>query len=190
MFRTQDSSRGYSLVELVVSITVFSIIVIVFGIAVTSAYHEAFASKARSQTTTALQTAMDIIEKDVRYSVEFIGVAKAPYGDIYGRRNTQGANFAWNYNGYNAKSRVLILANYASNQREASSIRRPIYINKPNTFYNCSSQPEYLPKLQYRTVYFVNHGVLYRRILIDTTSPRCPGPKLSQKQSCPASGDR
>ena len=33
----------------------------------------------------------------------------------------------------------------------------------------------------------MNHGVLYRRILIDTTSPRCPGQKLAQKQSCPAS---
>ena len=47
MFRTQHSSRGYTLVELVVSITVFSIIVIVFGVALTTAYHEAFDSKAR-----------------------------------------------------------------------------------------------------------------------------------------------
>ena len=187
MSRTRHFNYGYTIVELVVSITVFSIIVVIFGAALTNAYHEVFISKARSQTTTALQTAMDIIEKDVRYSIEFNGATSAPYNDPYGRSNTIVPNYTWSYTGTNPNARTLILSSYASNRRDVSSVRRLVRINKPTTFYNCSLEPEYLPKLQYRTVYFVKDAVLYRRILVDMSSPRCPGQDIAQKQSCPAS---
>lgn len=187
MSRTRHFNYGYTIVELVVSITVFSIIVVIFGVALTNAYHEVFISKARSQTTTVLQTAMDIIERDVRYSIEFNGATSTPYNDLYGRGGTMAPNYTWNYTGTGSNARTLILSSYASSQRNVSSARRLVRIDKSTTFYSCSLESEYLPKLQYRTVYFVKDAVLYRRILVDMSSPRCPGQNVAQKQSCPAS---
>ena len=189
MRHTPRFNRGYTLIEIVVAIMVFSIIVLVFGIALTSSYDAAFVSKARSQTAVTLQNAMDIIEKDVRYSVEFNGTTEAPYTDLYGRSTTQSANsYIWNYNGLGDDSRVLILSNYASSMRSSSDARRPIYIKRvdANLIYSCTNMPEYLPKLQYRTIYFLQDKKLYRRILTDTTTAICDGQTQAQKQSCPA----
>lgn len=188
MFRMQRTSGGYTLVELVTVISVFSLIVITFGITLTSSYGSAFESKARSLADVSLQNAMDVIEKDVRYSTGFNNATSAPYYDIYGPGTVQigGSGYIWNYRGSSPNSRTLILSNNASTARSRDNTRRPLFVNQPFGLISCMSGKEYLPKLQYRTIYFVRDRILYRRIVTDTSTSLCAGqPAISQKQSCP-----
>lgn len=186
MFRTRRSSAGYTLIELVVAMSVALILLVFFSIAFVNAYHDTFTSKAVSQADVGLQNAMDIIEKDVRYSIGFKPRNDAPFYDSYGTGTSSlPSNYYWNYTGSGSDSRVLVLANYATNQRSESSTRQNIFTNTSQ--YDCATQMSYQPKLQYRVVYFVKDKVLYRRILTDTATALCPGQQAqAQKRSCPS----
>ncbi len=184
MSRIRHSSSGVTVVELIVVMVVMGILLAYFAAILTSLYGESFIVKARSQADSTLQAAFDIIEKDIRYSVGFRHTNQAPFVDTFGMSTAEGSGYNWSYNGSGAENRTLLLVSNASNQRSSSTIRKPVYAR--TTSYNCLEQMVYQPKIQYMTVYFVRDNVLYRRILIDTITDRCPGQTMAQLQSCPA----
>lgn len=184
MSRIRHFSSGVTVVELIVVMVVMGILLTYFAAVLTSLYGESFIVKARSQADSTLQAAFDIIEKDIRYSVAFKHSNQAPFVDTFGMSTTEGANYTWSYSGSGAESRVLLLSSNAINQRSSSTIRRPVYAR--TTSYNCAEQMVYQPNIQYMTIYFVRDSVLYRRILTDVTTDRCPGQTMAQLQSCPA----
>lgn len=176
------ASWGFTLVELVVSMTVVSIIMLTIGVMFTSSYQEAFKTKGQSEADNSLQSAFDIIEKDIRYSISFNGTSGVnPFIDRYGMStNAQSTPYGWNYS-----LPSLILTSYASNQRSSAVARHPVYENSPISGFNCTNLKMYQPKIRYMTVYFVRDSSLYRRILVDKTTPRCNNEEVAQKQSCP-----
>lgn len=184
MSRIRHFSSGVTVVELIVVMVVMGILLVYFAGILTSLYGESFIVKTRSQADSTLQAAFDIIEKDIRYSVAFNHTNKPPFADTFGLSTTEGTNYVWNYSGSGVENRVLLLASNANSQRSSSTIRKPVYAK--TAAYNCTSQIAYQPNIQYMTVYFVRDSVLYRRILTDITTERCPGQTMAQLQSCPA----
>jgi len=178
-------SFGVTIIELTVVITILPIIIALFIYAVFASVNASTKSKAQLELDTGVRDAMNVIERDVRYSVAFDKTVPAEYSDPYGPNNsgTNGAE-AWNFTGVPAASsdRILILSVPATTQAGVSNAREPVYVDGS---YNCSTERTYNPEHTYITIYFVRGGTLYRRILTDTTTTVCNGPQ-NQKQSCPA----
>lgn len=169
--------RGISLIELVLAMTILPIIIGGTIFALNTILANSRQAVLIATYSSELGFAADWIEHDVRFASGFNPDTTALFADPYAPSG------GWNYIGEDVDSRVLILSSPASSLRQGTRTRVPTYTNGPN--FNCSpSQMAYNPILLYKSIYFLDGQTLYKRYLIDKTTPTCNA--HIQKQSCPA----
>lgn len=179
MLRTKRYEDGFTLVELIVVITLIPLIIAAFistlyGI-VNDGQQQTFQLKLDEDARDAIHS----IEQDIRTGTSFAASIPTTFTDPYGPDN---AGTAWSFSGSSVSSRSLLIMGLATTASNQSQNRTPIYVDGP--VYNCTTEIGLNPILPVMTIYFVRDRVLYRRILTDTTSIVCGG-VMSQKQSCP-----
>lgn len=180
--RTKES--GILVIELLLAIIIMSIVLPVFIYFLITTYTESVITSAKTDLFAENSRALRFIEQSVRSGKEFSTGTASPFTDAYGPRNLGiDGSEAWSYKGASAASRVLIVKSNAVTSNVLNNLRRPVYKTSP--YFSCVSQKEYLPKLEYLSIYFVRDGNLYKRTLTDAVSPLCAGESQAQKQSCP-----
>lgn len=187
------------MVELAVSLPLIGMVVTVFLAMLLSSMQTVSRDRIQLELNTSNQIALDIIERDVRYSASFNTSVPSQFNDPYGATGlgVGGAN-AWSHKGVPASItlRVLLLRSYATTTNPYALDRKNVFVNgsvtnlyaTTDSALNCTTKLNVNPKLPYYTVYFVRNGNLYRRILIDNNpSSLCsaPGNSQYQKLSCP-----
>ncbi|HXH04820.1 MAG TPA: hypothetical protein VNI82_00125 [Candidatus Nitrosotenuis sp.] len=143
------------------------------------------------------QLALDLIERDIRYSTTFATSLPSQFPDPYGATNSgTGGTNAWSHKGVPASTskRALILRAQATNLNPYALERKQVFVNgsvsNPYTVdpaLDCSTKLTLNPRLPYYTIYFVRDSVLYRRTLTDTSTGLCAtaGNVQHQRLSCP-----
>jgi len=176
--------HGLTIVELTIVLILMGILLPILFTFLVNTYKDVFYLDYQVQSTSRTKLALSFIEDNVRISSKFLSSMPTVFTDAYGPHDTgsSGAQ-AWSYKGDSATSRVLISESYATNARAFNASRQPIYINTPE--FNCTTQMYYQPQLTYISLYFLKNNVLYRRVLIDTTTALCAGNTQQQKRSCP-----
>lgn len=194
--------RGYTLVELILAILLIGVVLSVFIAAQFSMVNTATTQKAQLSMISENQTALSVIERDVRLALAFETTLPNSFSDTYGPLNTnEGWTGSWTYKGNTpgnpaSLQKVLLLRQNASVIHPLALNRTPVYIKgfvanpyaTTEPTYNCNTGSggaltiNY--KLPYMQIYFVRDNVLYRRTITDTTTELCNGPQY-QKTSCP-----
>jgi len=204
--KTMARTAGFTIIELLIAITLTTIVVTVFISATTTMVRSVTVEKTQLELSQKNQVALDILERDIRMALAFdTTVSYSTFVDKYGPTNTdQTWSGAWSYKGSNPSDpdhRVLILRETATSTNPLRVSRTPVYVdghsttayaiqdlNLNCTTYNASTAPTgaltYNPALPYYLIYFVRDNNLYRRTLTDTSTTLCNGPQY-QKQSCP-----
>lgn len=180
MKHTKHSSPGFTLVELVVTMTVLAIL----SSAIFTIYIDNYRQSSRMVTQASLdataQLGMSVLEHDVRYSFAFSTSMPAGFSDPYGRDN---GGTPVTYSGTSSTTRSLLLSQYATTTNALGNTRQAVY--KQGAF-SCATNLYDNPKLPYLIVYFVRDNSLFRRTITDSTTATCNPPQY-QKQSCPPS---
>lgn len=174
-----------TIVELLISLVIISIILVSFVASLISAYRTSFERKTQLELDSANQNAMEIIERDIRFSKLFNTKVLPPFTDTFGPELTgtwTTSNWSYAGNPASAGSRVLILSQNATDLGSLSGMRSIIYQTVPN---GCAGNLHLNDPLEFRIIYFMRSNTLYRRILTDNTSLRCGGGAVAQRQSCP-----
>lgn len=179
-----NPTAGFTLVELVAALPIIIIVITIFVATLITSLHATTAHKIQLELNNANQYALSTIERDIRYGKEFSSVVPSPFTDPYlPAAYTNG----WTIKGpANAVSgRTLIIKSYATTTNVFNIARKGIYIDE--AAYDCSPTGTlYLNNLlPYMTIFFVDNGVLYRRLLTDTSTQVCSGQTMHQKQTCP-----
>lgn len=168
---TKHASSGFTIVELLVVITVSGILIgILFG-PLDSLYTDTTKRTKAIIQTTDTRGALRSIEHGVTLSYSFLNTTS-------GETVTDPPGTTWNWTGTNSTKRVLITKNYATTIDEvndSANARRPLY----STASGCKTP------LFNVYIYFVSNEVLYRRTLKNTTPNAniCSG-TIAQKQTC------
>lgn len=202
MFHPTNKTSGFSVVELLIAVILVGVVVTVFVAAQLNMLSTATIQKAQLELMAENQTALSIIERDIRFAIRFETTLPNTFSDPYGPVNTNdGWTGSWTYKGNNPANpnsplKVLLLRQNASAGHPLSTNRVPVYIKgfisnpyaEIEPFFNCTSGPTgalaYNYKLPYMEVLFVRDKMLYRRTLTDLSTGICNGPQY-QKQSCP-----
>lgn len=175
--------RGFTIVELVIVITVLGLI-FPLSIIIVNSYKDTVFSDDKVKTSVLTQRALYYMDDSVRVASAFLTAVPSPYTDAYGPHNAgSSGSEAWSYKGDSAASRVLIIQSYATTVNANNTGRQPVYENTAS--FNCTTQIRYQPQLPFITVFFIKDSTLYKRTLTDTTTALCPGNSQQQKQSCP-----
>jgi len=183
--QSNTTKAGFTLVELVVAITVMAIIAVGLFAVLIQTYSSSSYGATQVTIASNAQLAMDQIEQDVRYSDNFDTQLVSPFSDPYGPTNNSSSPQSWTFAGTPSSStnRALIIEANATTSNPQANTRT--YVYKTGT-YSCS-QEIYNPPLHYTKIYFVYNNTLYRRTITDTTTSTCnpSTEKQVQKQSCP-----
>lgn len=175
---------GMTLVELIVVMAIMAVMIPVFAVVLIGSYRDSYYSNERVQATNQIMQALQYMEDSVRSAHSYLVAVPSPYTDAYGPHNAgSSGGEAWSYKGDSASSRVLIVQSHATTQPTLGTGRRSVY--RADGGYNCTTQKEYKPKLDYLTIFFVRGGNLYKRLLTDVTTPLCAGEIQAELQTCP-----
>lgn len=178
------SMFGFTIVELTIVVVVLGLIFPIFSALVVTSYRDVLAQDDRVKMVSELKRALWYMDDNVRVSNSFIAGVPSVYSDPYGQRNLgSSGGEAWSYKGLSSSQRVLMTQSYATTTNALSSGRQAVFVNTPE--FNCTTEMYYQPQLSFVTIYFVNDGTLYRRLLTDTTTALCPGNAQQQRQTCP-----
>jgi len=176
--------QGITLVEVVVVITIMAIMIPVFAVVLIGAYRDSVYANERIQTTTQVMQGLQFMEDGVKTASAYVVAVPSPFTDAYGPNNLgSSGGEAWSYKGSSSTSRVLILSSNATTEASLGTGRLPVY--RSDGAFNCTTEKQYQPKLEYLTIFFVREGTLYRRVLNDRVSPLCAGEAQAEQQSCP-----
>jgi len=185
---TKSSARpGFTIIELLLVLPLAAVIVTVFVSILIITLQFATRNKTQLDQVGTSQLALNQLERDVRYSTEYLESMPPEFSDP----SANGFGETWSHRGSpyaDSNKRVLLLRSFATDGNPYAPERTPIYTDSAE--FNCSATPPggtlYLnPQLSYLTIYFVKSNTLYRRILTDTATPTCGSPDVYQKQSCP-----
>lgn len=194
MYHTKHRERGFTIVELLLAVSLSAVVVSVFIAILMTSYLRLGRNTIQLELNGNLQNALSDVERDIRFSTTYSNDLPAPFSDAYAPSG------GWTHRGSPADEdkRALILKASATTNNPYSPTRTPIYLNGgiPNPYItqepllNCSNTPPlgtlYLnPQLPFYVIYFVDNGNLYRRVVTDTTTTVCNGAQQYQKQSCP-----
>lgn len=181
------TNQGFTVVELMTSTILIGIVLSVFMAMLITTLRSSASQKIQLDLSTDAQQALNIMERDVRFSFRYNrGLPTPQFEDPYGANNVPATGSqAWSYKGVpaNANSRALLLSHYATTQNSLSNARTPIYNDDPG--YDCGGQLYYNSKREYIIIYFVRDNTLFRRIITDEDPNTCGTPGQVQKQSCP-----
>lgn len=184
-YHKQIASRGFTLVELVVVITVMTILTgVLFG-PLTDLYTSNTSSSAQVTQDSDTRSALRQIASDLTYSSGYVGSIATPTSPTGSNESTG----AWTYlpaanassANVDANTQVLMGKLYATDKPYGDIARQPVGAGS-----TCDlTQPPYI---QNTYVYFIKSGTLYRRMMVNTpdNGTPCPGSTIAQQQSCRA----
>jgi type II secretory pathway pseudopilin PulG len=158
--RISLNNNGFTLVETVVAVTVVGIVLGVIAIFSVSSLQQSSVETARANLLGESQIAMDRVINDIRLS------AGADLNNRWPDENNTGGDFAWQSN-----TNTLVLATAVLDTDNEIVFADPAqYISEKNN-----------------VIYFVNNGVLYKRVLAapvtdNASETTCP----TATSSCPA----
>lgn len=177
----QSLQRGFTIVELLVVITVMSILTaILFGSLddlLTSNYRTVGTTTQVGDTRTALrQVQTDLMESDGFLKTPSVADATGP------------PTGTWLFSGLDSTHRYLIASTYATTHSSDDPNRSLVYV--ANALGVCDSVVTQNTPLKNNLIYYVKDGVLYRRTIVASASmaPRCGGTAPYQKQTCAPGG--
>lgn len=196
MFHKQKKDQGFTVVELIVVVTVMGLLIgILFG-PLDDLYISNTTSAGQITQDSDTRSALYRIATDLTYSNGFIGSIPAPVIPAGAGSNNAGAGWS-STSSSSTDLHTLMASVYASDAEANSATRKPIAVNQ-NLVGSCSAtyiesqiSAQNIAKNTY--VYFVRDNTLYRRTMINTPqlaptiglNGLCSQPY--QKQSC-ASG--
>jgi len=195
MSHTRLHQRGFTIVELLLAVSLSSVVVVVFIGMIMNTYIRSGRNTVQLELNGNLQNALVDVERDIRLSTKYSTVLPSPFSD------PNAPSGGWTHRGTpsDEDKRVLILKANATTNNPYSPSRQPLYVHGglanpyivQDALLNCSSTPPngtlYInPQLPFYIVYFVDNNKLYRRILTDTSTTVCNGAQQYQKQSCPS----
>ncbi len=159
---------GFTIVELLVVITVLGVLsTLLFG-ALSDVYESNIKSVGKTIQTGDTHGSLYVIERDVVSAERFLTTNSIP----------DPSATIWRYGGNepaDPENQVLIIATFATTQSlvgDADANRSLVY-----------SGPSCDQALKNNLIYFVKDGNLYRRTIVNTITP-CAGAGIAQKQSC------
>lgn len=155
----------------IISTSLIGLIVIL-----TTAMNDARSAATTTKLDSDLSFALTRIEDDVKLASQFNGSPEPVFSDSYAPGG------GWSYMGNGTDDRVLILTLPATLDRAGTPGRILTYTN--DVSFNCDALLTYNPIHTYHAVFFVENQTLYKRFLIDSTTPLCN--TQAQKQTCPA----
>lgn len=164
MNRLQTDQRGISLVELLISITIISVLSIVIMSFMTSWLEQYITTSTRATLLTQAQDTLDLINENVRLS------SAADQNNRWQDANSPGApanQFSWQ-----SGSNTLLLASAVEDEGGTILFSDPAnYISHKNNY-----------------VFFVQNGVLFRRTLaapVANNSAQTTCPEAASSPTCP-----
>lgn len=169
---------GMTLVEVILTVAIISAVLVGMVSLYVYLMDTGNSSRIRVQTAADTQRALAIIEKDITFAKAF-NETNAMVADSQKLGAGGSPTGGWDFRG-DGTARALILTNYATTLNPLNSARQPVFLNTAAT--PCSS-PYRTETLNYSTVYFVESGTLYRRLLVPQGVAVCDAPY--QKQTCP-----
>lgn len=169
--------RGLTVVELIVSISVSSIILLALVPIIVSFFGNFGYLMAKLRVNNALLAASSQVEGDLIRSMSMM--QKPTINDGTKLNDLPGGSEA-DYRGTGANSRILILRQPATTKNYSDPSREVIY----NSTNDCMSPNT--PPVVFESVYFVSGGSLYKRTLSshDPSQTFCFNQKSYQKTSC------
>lgn len=178
-YRSKES--GMTLIEVGVIVPIMIVFLLVLIDAMFEMVSTANLRRNDIYSTDVIQTAFNVMEKDISLASRFLPTKDDMLGDAYPPSTNGGT---WSYRGSSDTSRALIVRTYATTGNPESITRRPVFLYGPK----CNtSEVFYYDVLEYNTIYFLENNNLYRRRIVDRSTPTCTA--MYQKQSCPSLDD-
>lgn len=177
----RDSTRGFTVVELVVVMVVTGILIGLVFTSLASYYQATVNSSAKTVNSTDNRVSLRTIQDGTTNITSFMSTstlsAQTPLG-------TGNSATAWTYNGANTDERVLITRSNATDRSTKDVDRMVVF--KP-TSGNCDVAAA--TPIQVDTIYYVaadpftsGQRNLYRRVIVEST-PACPHPVTGASSS-------
>lgn len=174
MLRSSTKQRGFTIVELIMVITVMGILIsIVFGIMFDFYQSNVGSLKIATQvddTSYALHT----IENDLMLATGY----QAKVTPVTSPQGSDNATAEWNFKGTGTTDRVLIAQSYATTGSPTDNNRELVKSNGGTGGCGSSSNTSYVKNT---IIYFVRAQTLYRRTIV---GPNGCSPGPFQKQTC------
>mgnify|MGYP000005808653 CR=1 FL=1 len=167
-------SRGFTLVELVVSITIASLLFIILFIPLDSFYESNRQSLNNIVQTGEVRSTLRALESEIALAISFHNTNTGIVTDPSGSNGNPSSPTQWTWTGYGGE-RVLITSNYATTEfasTDNDGSRTLVY------------GPDCETGIVNATVYFVKGGSLYRRTLANTGASTCSGYSMAQRTTC------
>lgn len=179
MLSSKNNQRGFTLIEVGIVVPILLLIVLGLVSSLYFAYTIYVTERVQAQSSYDISEGLSMIEKDVSLSSQFLSTNDATTTDAYLPASNGGT---WSYLGESENVRALILRTYTSTTNPESNNRSPVFVNQ----LGCSADRVYYNDvLDYNTIYFVSQNNLYRRRIVNSTSPSlCQ--TAYQAQSCPS----
>ncbi|MGB4762317.1 MAG: hypothetical protein WBP12_03080 [Candidatus Saccharimonas sp.] len=182
--RSSTHSQGFTLIEVAVIVPIIIVTAIFLFNLLWSILSTSEIDRARLNMIHDRQTAVGIIEKDLALTSRYLTTIDSGLSDNYLPTSNGGT---WSYRGDSTTSRVLILRSYSTTEHPLSDNRQPVFIGMSGS-PSCDSANIYFNEVQrFNIIYFVKNSNLYRRHLVNTTTPTCD-PQY-QVTSCPSAAD-
>lgn len=177
-------SKGFTLVELLVTIPIFMLIVATLIGFLINLYAGLLMKDARVQMALEAQEALSAIQDDLYFARNF---AEAPSAAMTDANGPGGSAAGWTYN---TTPITLIVYEMALDKPRQDSNRQLVYQRTAASGNSCApADIEQNPPVLNNLIYFISNNTLKRRILVpDPVHSRCSEP-VSQ-QSCPTTTTR
>jgi len=182
---TENRSAGFTLIEVGIIVPILIVMVLVIFDALFLMIRASSVEGGRISLAYDKQTAISNIEADAVLASLYLPAKDGTYPDPYAPSG------GWSYKGDGTNSRVLITRMYSTNLNPLDVNRAPAFINDSDPDFSSACDGSRLYQkdvLEHNVIYFVKNNILYKRKVVDATSPLC-GTGQYQKLSCPSQAD-
>lgn len=173
------STKGFTIVELLVVIAVGAILMVILFGALNDLYYSNIRATAQMTQTRDARTALRTIEQDVTMAGAFYtSNTSDPIGPTSLGSKWDAAPYT--YAGSSADNRVLIVGRYATTMSESGD-------DTDNPARKILMQDDCRTPIENVRIYYVKDETLYRRTVLNTAASRCAGQASetdSAKQTC------
>lgn len=177
MLRTSRTNYGFTVVELIVGMTIAAFIIIGLFALIITMVNSGSRSIETARQVHATQTAANLIRDDLRLTSRYLITSSIS--------DTRPGGGSWDFRGSGADSRVLVLRTLATNLYKTNDARAAVYEQSGGC--PIGTAPAYN-----NIVYFVRNNNLYRRVIVQPTVAGlyCAGQANGQIRTCenPGSG--
>lgn len=171
------TSPGFTIVEILVGMSIASVIMVGLFALITTIFESGSRSIESAKQVNEAQTTANMIRDDLRLTSRYLVTSSIT--------DTSPSGSAWNFRGSNADNRVLILRTLATNLHKSNDGRTAVY--RQSGGCPIGTDPVYN-----NVIYYLSSGTLYRRVVVEppVSGIYCPGQTNGQIRTCtnPAAG--